>query len=137
MDRKLLSLSALFILSFVAFVSFVLFQGPIGRFTRATAQAGSVSADTSLVFAWPLTVKADGRAKSDITIFVRNTDGKGIAEKNVSISTTHGKLTPDTAISNNEGEVSATITADSPGIAKIEVIGDNISFSRSITVKFE
>lgn len=137
MDRKLLGLGALFLVTFISFISFVLFKEPIGRFTRASAEKNVVSADTSLIFAWPLAVAADGLGKSDITIFVRNADGKGVPDKNVTIQTTHGKVVPENAVSNAEGKVTATISADSPGVAKIEVIGDNIPFVRSISVKFE
>src|SRR4030042_2969092 len=71
MDKKLVSLLAIFFLTFGVFFSVVVFNKPLSRLIRASQELVP-SANNSLVLAWPLTIKADGVTQSRITVFLRN-----------------------------------------------------------------
>lgn len=137
MDRKLLIISIFFIVAFVLFSGFIVFREPIGRFTRAANITSRPSAQTSLIFAWPLTVKADGQSKSEVTVFVRDSDGRGLAEKPINLTASIGNIDTPRAITDATGKAVFNITSTTTGVAKIEALVDNVNLQRSLTVKFE
>ena len=98
MDKKLIGLSTLFIIAFVLFTGYVFFSGTLSTLTRASSQDNVPSQESSLIFAWPLTVPADGSAVSDVTVFVRNTDGKGLEGHLVTLTSTVGTPKPLTIL---------------------------------------
>lgn len=136
MDKKFLLVTLFFILTFVAFTGYVVFRDPILRLTRASEEK-SVSLSNSLVFAWPLKLKADGTSKSEITVFVRSPDGKGLGEQSVSLISSLGVVQEPRLISNIEGKAIFHLTSDLQGVANIEVLVNNKKLVRSVTIEFE
>lgn len=137
MDKKLLILGIIFMVAFIAFSGYVVFQQPIARLTRAANPQAAVSPQTSLIFAWPLSVKADNKTNSEISVFVRDSQGRGLAEKRVQIQATVGKLTQQSAITDSDGKAIFKITSDVPGVAEITATVDTTRLQRTVSVKFE
>lgn len=137
MDKKLLGLMSLFFLSFALFAVMVVFEKPLSRLTRAKEDFDA-SPTHSLIFAWPLTVKADGVSTSTITVFVRSTKGKPLADKTVTIDTPIGNLREGTVISDKEGKAVFQLTSAEIGTAEIQAVVENtVSLQQKVTVKFE
>ena len=136
MDRTLFNMMIVFFLSVGLFASYVLLNKPLTRLTRASTE-GTPSAQNSLMFAWPLKVSADGKTPITITVFARNYNGRAIPGKSVTLTTNFGKLQQTTITTDTEGKSLFRITSDSPGVAEIKAMIDNIEVQRTISVKFE
>ncbi|MCA9371949.1 Ig-like domain-containing protein [Candidatus Woesebacteria bacterium] len=138
MDRNLVGLSILFFLAFVAFTGYVYLNNrSTNSVARATNIDATISANNSLVFAWPLTVPADNTTESKVTVFVRNTAGQGIPGKNVRVLTSIGTVKQDNVITDDKGQAEFGLVSDQPGVAAITVVSEGTQFDRSVTVKFE
>lgn len=137
MDRKLLILGIIFFVAFISFVSVVFLDEPIARFTRAADPNTRPSPQTSLIFAWPLDLAADGKAKSDITVFIRDRNGRGLEGQRVRITTSLGTLNRSNAITDNTGKAIVSLTSSDPGIANIDAFVDNTKLLRTISVQFK
>lgn len=125
----------IFFLAFTVFITFVVFNEQFSTITRASTDF--VSAEKSLIFAWPLTLKADGTEESEITVFIRTEDGRAIEGKSVTLETTAGQVLEDTVVTDKGGKALFTLTSSSPGVAEITAIVDNITVKRTVSVKFE
>lgn len=137
MDKKLLGLVTLFFLSFLFFISIVLFNKPLTQLTRAKEDIQPSSAN-SLIFGWPLTAKADGKDEVNINVFVRSANNKLIPNKTVRLETNLGNIRILSDISDKGGKTSFVLTSDSTGLAEINAVIDNsIPLSKKLTVKFE
>jgi hypothetical protein len=137
MDKKLVSLLSLFFLSFGIFAAVVVFNKPLTQMTRATAEVVP-SASNSLIFAWPLKAAADGKTEVAVTVFVRTESSKPVADKNVSMSTSHGTFKTSSVAADKEGKATFTLTADSPGTAAIEAtIDGSTKLTQTLSVQFE
>ena len=136
MEKKLQAILLLFFLSFSLFVIVVFFNQPISKFTRAKEDLNP-SATNSLLFAYPLSLKADGKASSSISIFIRSENGLPTKNKKVTINTTLGKLKQESLITDEQGKATTIITSSEPGIAEITALFDSILLAQKLTVKFE
>jgi predicted PurR-regulated permease PerM len=137
MDKKLVSLMIIFVLFFGLFTAMVIFNNPIKNFTRAATEL-IPSSDNSLIFSWPKTIKADGKETATIDVLVRNTETLPIANKQVTLSTTIGKINNSSQITNKLGRVTFTITSDVQGTAEISATVDgSIQLINKVSVKFE
>jgi hypothetical protein len=136
MDKRLLWMSVLFFVAFVFFAAYVFFNGPINRITRA-AEDTTPSLQQSLLFAWPLTVEANGAAETEVTIFVRNNDNKALEEQLVKIATSLGSVSEGQVVTDADGKAIFHVSSDAVGVAQIEAFVDNRRLLRNITVQFE
>lgn len=137
MDRKLAGLIALFFLAFFVFVSFVVFDRPLSRFTRAKEDT-QPSGNSSLLFAWPLTAKADGKQEVVIDVFVRSESNKPVPSREVAITSTLGTVRSTSATSDKTGKASFVLISSDAGIAEVGAVVDNsIPLSQKLTIKFE
>ena len=135
MDKKLLALAALLFVSIGIYSLFAFFKVPFAIFTQAS-QTNKPSTQTSLIFAWPLDLPADGKTESEITIFIRNEEGRGISEESVRLTSTIGTV-PQTLLSTNlEGKSVFHISSKQVGVAQIEAFVDNKKLQRTISIKF-
>jgi hypothetical protein len=135
MDKTLLGLMMIFFIAFTIFITFVVFNKQFTSAARASNQ--TISSEKSLMFAWPLDVKADGKTVSEITIFVRDDDGKAVPDKNVRVQTTVGDLQETGAVTDKGGKVLFHVSSATPGVAEIQAVVDNTPIRRKISVKFE
>ncbi|MCL4364193.1 Ig-like domain-containing protein [Patescibacteria group bacterium] len=137
MDKKLSGLLMLFVLVFGLFVGFVAFNKQISTFTRAKEELVP-SSDTSLIFAWPLTAKADGNEKININVFVRNVNNLPLEGKVVSLKTNLGSLETVSATTDKSGKATFNLTSNSTGVADITAIVDNqTQLKQTVSIKFE
>lgn len=137
MDRKLLILGGIFILTFLSFMSVLFLNDPIGRFTRAANPNSQPSQATSLVFAWPLSIPADGTTKSDISVFICDANGKGLEGKSVRVTSSIGIINKTSALTDTNGKAIFSLTSTTKGIANIEAFVDNTKLLKSITVQLK
>lgn len=137
MDKKLTGLLVLLVLIFSLFISYTVFNKQIATFTRASSDT-EPSAEKSLIFAWPLTAKANGQDKVMINIFIRNEKNQPLASKLVTLSTNLGQFDNPTQITDKTGKISFYLTSNQTGIAEIKAIVDKkIQLNQSVTIKFE
>ncbi len=137
MDKKLLLIGGIFILAFLSFMGVVFLDEPIGRLTRAANPDRQPSLQTSLLFAWPLEIPADGQTKSDITVFVRDADGQGMENQQVRITSTIGIIDQPNTTTDSNGEATFSLTSSSIGIANIEAFVDNTKLPRKVSVQIK
>ncbi len=137
MDKRFTALITVFFLAFAVFIFTVVFQDPVNQLIRASGN-NNASADKSLVFAWPLTQKADGVSVVKVDVFVRSSDNQPVAAKPVAIQSTLGTVIAVASTSDKSGKATFNLTSTSPGIATLTVTIDNsITTSKNISVKFE
>ena len=135
MDRKLLVLGSIFILTFASFMGVLFFNEPITRLTRAANPNKKPSPQTSLLFAWPLTIDADGKAKSEISVFIRDADGKALEGQPVRITSSIGLIGQPNTTTDSAGKAVFNLTSTTKGIANIEAFVDNTKLLKKITVQ--
>lgn len=141
MDKKFLGLFFLFFLAFTLFVSLVVFNKPITQFTKATEEL-TPSSETSHIFAWPLTVAADGKSESEINVFVQNKNKNPVSTiiNKVTLQTTLGQIREKNISDDDKklGKASFIVTSTEPGIAEITAkINDSVLVKQKVTIKFE
>lgn len=124
----------LFILAFIVFITFILFNDQIVGATQASNK--QVSSTNSLIFAWPLEVSADGVTSSEITVFVRTDEGQAVPDKIVQLSTNVGTINEQSMITDNSGKALFTIQSATPGIAQIQAVADGIQLQRTVSIQF-
>ena len=135
MDKKLVGLSALLIITIVIFSLFAFFKVPFAIFTQAS-QTTTPSTHTSLIFAWPLDLPADGKTESEISLFIRNDEGKGIPEVSVRLTSSVGTVRESLLSTNSEGKAIFHLSSSQVGVAQIEAFVDNRKLQRTISIKF-
>ena len=137
MDKKLLGLITIFFLSFLLFISVVVFNKPLTQFTRAKEDLAPSGAN-SLIFAWPLTARADGSEEVTVNVFVRSENNKLVTDRTVTVTSTLGTVKVVTDKADNTGKTTFKVTAASPGTAEISATIDNsIPVAQKISVRFE
>lgn len=137
MDKKLVGLMLLFMLSFGLFVTITVFNKPLTSFTKAKEQF-LPSSESSLVFAWPLTAKADGAYSVQVNVFVRNGANIPLPNKKVHLNTTLGTVRNNDSETDKAGKTTFVVNSNSPGLAELSVLVDNqIQLKQKISVKFE
>ena len=135
MDKTLLGLMMIFFVAFTVFITFVVFNKQFTSAARASNQI--ISSEKSLMFAWPLDLKADGKETTLLTIFIRDEDGKAIPDKTVRIQSSIGTVREPASVTDKGGKALFHITSDAAGVAEIQALVDNTPIRRKISVKFE
>ncbi len=137
MDKKLIGLALLFVTAFLLFTGYVFFSGSFNVLTRASVADNTPSNQSSLIFAWPLSVPADGETISEVTVFVRNSEGKGLEGQSVTLTSSLGTIQSPTLMTDTDGKAIFNLTSTSPGVAEINAMVDNKKLLRKITVEFK
>ena len=136
MEKKLQVVLLLFFLTFSTFVIMVFFNQPLLKFTRAKEDV-LASSKNSLLFAYPLSLKADNETKSTISVFIRSENGLPIKNKKITINTTLGVLKESNLTTDEQGKASTTIISQTSGIAQITAYFDSILLIQKLSIKFE
>lgn len=137
MDKKLIALLSIFFLSFLLFISVLVFNKPLTQLTRATEDI-EPSSTNSLIFAWPLTAKADGTSKVSVNVFVRSESNKLVTQKTVTLRTSLGDIENVSSVSDENGKTTFTLTSQTPGVAELSAVIDGATpVQKKLTVKFE
>ena len=133
-----MALMVVFFMVFGVFVTTTLFNKQIANFARASTETDP-SAQTSLIFAWPLTAKVGD--KVEVNVFIRNANNLPLDKKQVKLVTNLGLVNgtqESIAESNKSGKVNFTLSSDTAGIAELTAfINNNIQLIQKISVKFE
>lgn len=135
MDKKILIFGILFIIVFAAYMVITIFRIPI--FTQAANDTRQADIGTSLIFAWPLELKADGTERSEITVFIRDNNGRGLDNRQVRLTSSLGNLQNNQATTDSQGKTVFSLTSTTIGVAQIEAFVDNRKLQKTISVKFE
>lgn len=135
MDNKLIILSSIFFVVFLGFAVYLFTDGSVAQFTRADISS-EISLQKSLIFAWPLTVPADGTSQSEITVFVRNESGGGLPEQPVKVTSQVGLIKEGEVLTDSDGRAIFHLFSDATGVAEIEAFVNNKRLPRKITVQF-
>jgi hypothetical protein len=137
MDKKLLILMNLFFLLFIVFIGFVFFSKPLFRLIRAKEEY-LPSPKTSLMLAYPLTVKADGQSASQINVFIRSSTGIPVSNRTVVMKTNLGSIAPSTRATDSKGQANFKIISSTEGIANVEALIDGASpLDQKISILFK
>ena len=138
MDKKFTALMMIFLLVFGVFVTTILFNKQISNIARASTETDP-SAQTSLIFAWPLTAKVGD--KVEVNVFIRNANNLPLDKKPVKLVTNLGLVNgtqESTSESNKTGKVNFTLSSDTVGIAELTAfVNNNIQLIQKVSVKFE
>lgn len=127
----------LFMLSFTIFTSVVMFNKPLSTFTRAKEDTVPTGKN-SILFAWPLTVKADGKTESTVNVFVRTATDKPLSGKKVSLQTNIGTVREVNSQTDKSGKAVFALSSTTSGVADLTaIIEGSISVSQRVSVKFE
>jgi len=136
MDKKLMGLVSLFILTFFVFIFMVVFSKPLSRFTRAS-EASKPSSAKSLIFAWPLSSNISSSEIVKVDVFVRSVNGNPIPYRQIVVNTTLGNVNPKVELSDNTGKASFSLTSQTAGTAQVSATVDNsVPISQKVSVKF-
>jgi len=135
MDKKLTGLIFVFFLTVSLFVSLLIFNQPLSRFTRAKEEF-TPSKEKSLIFAWPLNTKINNQVT--INVFVRNEKGLPLVNKNVVLRSTLGDIFPNSATTDKSGKVTFNLVSANSGIATVSaVVENNYPLHQNVSIKFE
>ena len=116
MDKTLASLVLIFFLAFTVFTTAIVFNRPITRLIKAKEEV-EASRASSIILAWPLSLKADGKSDTTISVFIRNAQNNPVNNKVVHLNTSLGQITANDIKTNEQGIAVFHIISNSPGIA--------------------
>lgn len=137
MDKKLTALLFIFFLLFTVFASSLLFNKSLVSFTRAKEDFAP-SAKSSLLFAFPLLLKADGTSKSTIRVFIRSEKGMPVKDQKVLLTASLGQLDVTEVTTDEKGKATVTLTSTTPGTSTVgAVIGGALKLTQTLTITFE
>jgi len=136
MEKKLQVILLLFFLTFSLFIIMVFFNQPISKLTRAKEDVNP-SSSNSLLFAYPLSLKADGKTASTVSVFIRSESGLPIKGRKVTFNSTLGVLKDNALVTDDQGKASTTLVSQAAGIAEITALFDSVPLAQKLTVKFE
>lgn len=137
MDKNFVSLIIVFFLAFGLFITLTTFNKQIATLTRAKEESVP-SSETSLMFAWPLTAKVASSTPVEINIFIRNANNLPIGGRKVTLSSTLGKFTQESGITDKSGKTTFYLSSTDPGLAEVSgTVDDQIQLKQKISIKFE
>ncbi len=137
MDKKLVGLMLIFLLSFGLFTVATVFNKPLSRFTKAKEEL-IPSSQNSLLFGWPLTAKADGNQTVEINVFVRNSNNVPLENKKINLTSSLGTFKENNIATDKGGKATFHLVSGDAGIANITALIDNqVEVKQQLTIKFE
>lgn len=137
MDSKFTGVLILFFLGFTVFTGYIFFSGSFSVVTRASTENNIPSIQNSLIFAWPLSVVANGEEPTEISVFVRNQDNRGLEGKVVRIEANPPIVTASSETTDADGKAVFRLTSATSGVAEISAIVDNRKIVRTVSVEFK
>lgn len=92
--------------------------------------------EKSLVLISKLEAVADGVDSSKITVFARNEEGVGIANRTVTVASSLGTISPGQQLTDNYGKAEFTVISSVIGKADLTVNIDNLPLQSLYSVNF-
>ncbi|MGQ9848332.1 MAG: Ig-like domain-containing protein [Bacteroidales bacterium] len=137
MDKKLVFLLIIFSLSFLVFISFVFRRSSLSSLIRASEET-EPSIEKSMIFAWPLLVKAGENTPVQISVFVKNSKDIPLANKKVTILSNLGQVKENNILTDKNGGAQFILENNQPGTAVIEaIVNDNFKLTKKVSIKYE
>lgn len=137
MDKRLGGLLLVFFLLFTTFATAVLLNKQLVTFTRAKEDYAP-SVTSSLLFAYPLLLKADGTSKSMINVFVRSDKGMPVKDQKLTINSSLGTLDLSEITTDEKGKATVNLTSTTPGTAVVQAfIGGTLKMTQTLSIKFQ
>jgi hypothetical protein len=136
MDKKLLALTVFFFVGFASFMGLFVVQGPLSSVTQASQNVVSEPRNAKL-FAFPLSLPADGQTKSLINVFLQSEDGRPVRGKQVQLITSLGQTDQPLAMTNEVGQANFALSSNTPGIAEVSLVVDQVQYPQKVTIQFE
>jgi hypothetical protein len=133
-DSKFGIVLAIFLILFVAVTYMSLSSQRLPIFTRASNK--TLSMDKSLVLISKLEAVADALDSSKITVFARNEEGVGIANRTVTVQSSLGTVTPSQQLTNNYGKAEFQAISSVAGKANLTVSIDNLPLQTAYSINF-
>lgn len=124
MDKKLVGLIFLFLMSFAVFSTLVVFNRPLTQLTRAREDTAPSASESLLIVRKSSTealtgpVKANGQDSAEVVVFVRNSARRNLENKPVELTTTTGQVL-EGIVKTKEGNAVFHVTSTAPGTAEI------------------
>lgn len=108
-----------------------------GRAFTPTGSVGEVALENSYLFASPLSARADGKEKIRVTIFILDSQGRGVYGKPVFLGQDERlEMTSIQAVTDNLGRAIFDIAATVPGEYFLEAKVDNQVLPQRLRVSF-
>lgn len=114
--------------------AYFLFTGPFAKVSRAVLPLG-VSASSSSLFAWPLTIPADGTTPSKIDVYLASDQGVPLTNYGVQVSASLGSVQPERVTTDSNGHAVFHVTMSEPGTSTIVVIVNDKPIGKRLTVR--
>jgi len=133
-DSKFRVVFAIFLLLFVAVLYMSLSRNRLPFFTRASNK--TLSLEKSLVLISKLEIKADALDSSKITVFARNEEGVGIANKTITVASSLGTINSPSQLSDAYGKAEFSIISSTLGKGDLTVTVDSLPLSGTYTIYF-
>lgn len=129
----------------VAFLLFLLFGLIVGSilvqrralFLPRAVEVGKISPENSYVFASPLTAKADGKEKIRVTVFVLDTEGRGVEGKPVFLGQDERlEITSVQAVTDSLGRAIFDVSTTTAAEYFIEARVENRALPQRVKISF-
>jgi len=135
-DSKFIIVSLIFFVLFIFVLGSVVLESPIRSFVKAREAVTSPA--KSFMVIWPLTLPADGKSISKVSVFLRNDKEEALAGKTARLTSTVGTVKPAQVQTDNIGKADFQITSDTPGNAVLSVSDTetNTPLSQQISIEF-
>ena len=139
MDKRITLLMMIFFLVFTLFISLVIFNEPLSKFTRASEEYTKVSTINSKIIYYPTIVKADGKSSAAIQVFLMSLNSTPLLNKRVRIESSLGTIQEGEQSKVTEGHKYYLfhVISSEEGVANIEVILEGSEkLTQKISIRF-
>ena len=133
--KKILGVIFLLILLLSIVIGLFLLQRRV-LFLPKAAEIGEISYENSYVFASPLTARANGKEKIRVTIFILDTEGRGVEGKPVFLGQDERlEIKPIQPVSDSLGRAIFDVTATAPADYQPPKVPGNLESGQQIPYK--
>lgn len=122
------------LISAITVMGYFVLAGPLASVSRAVLPS-RVSPAFSSLFAYPLTIPADGLSSSKVDVFLASDQGVPVVNQRVTLTSSQGAVRPEGAMTDSQGHAVFTFTMSDPGIATVEVSVNGTPIGKRLTIQ--
>jgi hypothetical protein len=135
--KIILAVLILTIILLIGFGAYYLTQTKTGFFSKASTGPEVYSLDNSLLYASPMTARADGQEKIKISAFLLSGEGRGVAVKKIILTSQPSlQISEIQAETDSKGQAIFEVETTSAGRFIIQASIEGNVFPQSVTVSF-
>lgn len=135
--KIILIILILTIVLLIGFGTYYLTQTKTGFFSQAGSSAEAYSLDNSLLYASPMTARADGQEKIKVSVFLLSGEGKGVAGKKIILTSQPTlQISEIQTETDSKGQAVFEVFTASAGRYIIQASIEGNVFPQSVTVSF-